>query len=64
MAQRNIIFRLLGGIWKGLDGVRRFVHLLLMLLVLAIILAGLATEKIQVPDQAERIVAAIEEALR
>ena len=56
MAQRNIVLRFLSGIWRGLDGLRRFVHLLLMLLILVIILAGLATETIQVPERAALVI--------
>ncbi|MEO0423170.1 MAG: signal peptide peptidase SppA [Pseudomonadota bacterium] len=36
MAKRFWLFSLFGGVWRGLDGLRRFVHLMLMLAVLAI----------------------------
>ncbi len=54
---RNPIVRLLRAIWHGLDALRRFVHLFLMLIVLMAFLALLSDTTITVPDSVAMIVA-------
>ena len=54
---RNPIVRLTRAIWHGLDVVRRFVHLVLMLIVLLAFLALLSDTTITVPDSAALLVA-------
>jgi protease-4 len=55
--RQNPIIRLLKFIWRGLDRFRRLVHLLLMLMVFAIVVAGLAGERVRVPSSAALMVA-------
>ena len=39
---RNIVFRAAGAIWRGLDGVRKATHLVLMLFVLMAFIGALS----------------------
>jgi protease-4 len=39
MKQRNIVFRLLGGVWRALDGLRKVLHLIVLLMVVLFIFA-------------------------
>jgi len=54
---RNPIVRLIKAIWHGLDALRRFVHLFLMLIVLMAFLALFSDTTITVPDSAALLVA-------
>ncbi len=49
--------RILRGFWRGLDGLRRVVHLVLMLIVLLVFLAALSEQSISVPSKAAMILA-------
>lgn len=59
MAQngRSFPVRFLAGLWRGLDRLRRFLHLLLLLFVLALLAALLAQEQIAVPRSAALVLA-------
>ena len=54
---RNPLVRFIRAIWRGLDVVRRFVHLFLMLIILMAFLALFADTTITVPDSAAMVVA-------
>ena len=56
MAARNIFLRLIDGIWQGLDALRRVLHLILLLAVFAVFLAGIAGPPIHKPDSAALLV--------
>lgn len=56
MSSRNPIVRLAGWIWGALDGLRRVLHLLLLLAILALVMAGVAGPPVQVPSSAALIV--------
>ncbi len=53
----SLPMRLLRGFWHGLDGLRRVVHLVLMLIVLLVFLAALSEQSISVPSKAAMILA-------
>ncbi len=55
-ASRNPIVRLLAGIWHGLDVLRRILHLVLLLFVFAVILAGIAGPPVRVPSAAALLI--------
>src|SRR5215217_4623243 len=38
-----MIGRIFGGIWRGLDGLRKFLHLLLLLLIFGVVVGALNT---------------------
>ena len=52
MAKRNIVLRLLGGIWRALNALRRVLHLILLLAIFGVLLAGVSGPPVQVPDSA------------
>jgi protease-4 len=56
MSSRNPIARLAGWLWRALDGLRRVLHLLLLLAIFAVILAGVAGGPVQVPASGALIV--------
>ena len=53
----SLPMRILRGFWRGLDGLRRVVHLVLMLLVLLVFVAALSEQPISVPSQGAMILA-------
>lgn len=56
MAKSNIVFRFLGGVWQALNGLRRVLHLILLLLVFGVFLAGISGPPVHVPDSAALLV--------
>lgn len=50
--RRNLFVRAARGIWRGLDVFRRFVHLLIMLIVFGLIVAALTRSTPPLPSQA------------
>lgn len=56
MAKSNIVFRFLGGIWRALNGLRRVLHLILLLLVFGVFLAGISGPPVHVPGSAALLV--------
>jgi len=56
MAKRNIVLRLLGGIWQGLNALRRVLHLILLLVIFGVLLAGVSGPPVRVPDSAALLV--------
>lgn len=56
MSGRNPILRLLGWVWKGLNALRRVLHLILLLLIFALLLAGVAGPPIHIPDGAALLI--------
>lgn len=57
MSNRSLIFRILGGIWRALDRLRRALQLILVLGIFAVLLAALAPDVPVVPDSAALVVA-------
>ena len=45
------------GIWRAADGIRRFLHLIFLLSVVVVLLAGVARDQPRVPEQAALMVA-------
>ena len=54
---RSWPWRLGAAIWRGLDRLRRFLHLLLLLALLLIVLASLVGERVFVPSRAALVIA-------
>ena len=52
-----MIGRIFHGIWRGLDGLRRFLHLLLLLLIFGFVIGALRTSIPHIPDQAALVIA-------
>ncbi len=52
----NVLRRVLAGVWRGLDGVRKVLHLLLLLAILAIIIGVLRLSIPRVPDTAALVI--------
>ena len=53
----SLPMRMLRGLWRGLDGLRRVVHLVLMLIVLLVFIAALSEQTVSVPSSAALILA-------
>ena len=49
---RNIVVRLLGGIWRGLDGLRKVTHFFLMLFVLMVFIGAISGSAPTLPKSA------------
>jgi protease-4 len=56
MKKRNLLVRLLSGIWSGVDGFRKILHLLLLLLVFAIFVGALSGTTPVLPDRAALLI--------
>src|SRR5690606_37703829 len=54
---RSLPIRILAGVWRGLDRLRRVLHLLLLLMIFSVFLALLAQEQIVVPQSAALVIA-------
>jgi protease-4 len=52
MKKKNLFVRLLSGIWSGVDGFRKVLHLLLLLFVFAIFVGAMSGSVPQLPDRA------------
>jgi protease-4 len=57
MNKQSVVWRVLGKIWRGLDRVRRAVHLVFMLFVLLVLVAMLAPDHQPIPASAALILA-------
>ena len=57
MNVRRLTRSLFVGIWRAADGVRRFLHLIFLLSVVVVLLAGVARDQPRVPEQAALMVA-------
>jgi protease-4 len=51
MSSGNVVFRFLGAIWRGVDGLRKFLHLLLMVLIFLLFFGALSGEAPQLIPQ-------------
>ena len=56
MSDRNIFIRLISGIWHGFDGLRKILHLLLLVLVFLIFFGALSDAPPILPKQAALII--------
>ncbi len=52
MKKRNLLVRVLSGIWSGVDGFRKILHLLLLLFVFAIFVGAMSGTVPKLPDRA------------
>ena len=56
MSDRNIFIRFISGIWHGVDGVRKILHLLLLVLVFLIFFGALSDAPPILPKKAALII--------
>jgi protease-4 len=56
MKKRNLLVRLLSGIWSGIDSFRKLLHLLLLLLLFAIFVGALSGTTSMLPDRAALLI--------
>lgn len=52
MSERNVVVRVFRGIWTGVDGVRKVLHLLLLLFIFAVVIAAMSASTPKLPSQA------------
>jgi protease-4 len=57
MRDRGLPLRIIAAVWRALDRVRRFLHLLLLLLLFSLLTVALIGERVFVPGQAALIIA-------
>ena len=56
MSERNVVVRLFRGIWTGVDGVRKVLHLLLLLFIFSIVIAAMSGTVPKLPGQAALVI--------
>jgi protease IV len=56
MSKRSALARFFGGIWTGVNGVRKVLHLLLLLFIFSIVLGVLSASSPKLPDQAALVI--------
>lgn len=56
MSERNVVIRLFRGIWTGVDGVRKVLHLLLLLFIFSIVIAAMSGTAPKLPGQAALVI--------
>jgi protease-4 len=56
MKKRNLIVRILSGIWSGVDGFRKILHLLLLLFIFAIFVGAMSGTVPQLPAKAALLI--------
>jgi len=56
MKKKNLLLRLLSGIWGGVDGFRKILHLLLLLFVFAIIISAMSGTTPLLPERAALLI--------
>jgi len=56
MSTRSALARFFGGIWTGVNGVRKVLHLLLLLFIFSIVIGVLSTSTPKLPDQAALVI--------
>ena len=56
MSDRNIIFRMIAGLWHGLDGVRKILHFLLLLIVFLAFFGALSDAPPILPKRAALVI--------
>lgn len=56
MSARNVVVRFFGWIWRALDTLRRVLHLIVLLVLFAVLLAGTAGPPVHVPDSAALLI--------
>jgi protease-4 len=56
MSRGNIIVRMASALWRGLNALRKILHLLLLLVIFAVLMAGVVGPPVQVPARAALVV--------
>jgi protease IV len=56
MSERNVVVRVFRGIWTGVDGVRKVLHLLLLLFIFSIVIAAMSASAPKLPSQAALVI--------
>ena len=56
MTKKNLFMRLLAALWSGADGLRKFLHLVLLLIVFILFFAALSDKPAGLPDKAALVI--------
>ena len=56
MSKKNIFVRLLSGIWGGIDGFRKVLHLILLLFIFAIFVGAMSGTAPLLPERAALLI--------
>ena len=56
MSKRRALARFFGGIWTGINGVRKLLHLLLLLFIFSIVIGVLSASTPKLPDRAALVI--------
>jgi protease-4 len=56
MSKRNALARVFGAIWTGVDGIRKVLHLLLLLFIFSIVIAAMSAATPKLPSQAALVI--------
>ncbi|MCH8116562.1 MAG: S49 family peptidase, partial [Proteobacteria bacterium] len=56
MSKRNAVVRFFGAVWIGVDGFRKILHLLLLLMVFAVFIGSMSGTASLVPDEAALLI--------
>ncbi len=56
MSERNVVVRLFGAVWTGVDGVRKVLHLLLLLFIFSLVIAAMSGAGPKLPGQAALVI--------
>lgn len=56
MSKRNALARFFGAVWTGVDGVRKVLHLLLLLFIFSIVIGALSVTAPKLPKQAALVI--------
>ncbi|MCH7503417.1 MAG: signal peptide peptidase SppA [Proteobacteria bacterium] len=56
MSKRNAVIRFFGAVWTGVDGFRKILHLLLLLMVFAVFIGSMSGTSSLVPDEAALLI--------
>ena len=59
MKTGNVFVRLLTGLWRGVDGVRKVLHLIVLLLFFAIVLGAISSTAPTLPGQAALVISPV-----
>jgi len=57
VSKRSVFSRVLAAIWSGADGVRKVLHLALLLVVFLLFVSAMLTAPVQLPDKAALVIA-------
>lgn len=56
MSDKNLLFRLVSAVWSGLDGIRKVLHLVLLLVLFGVIFGAMQDTPLILPDRAALVI--------